>query len=135
MKEYAITVAKKITDSDLISILCGVTSAACSYWCNEFKYDYTDYDLAKEKLFQADGKKSDICYEGVILQMLKDGNSVVFVDRDDDEEHSLDFSSLIKGIELYMSSEHVSSMDLDEWDDADFDGVIQYALFGEIVFS
>lgn len=134
MKEYSINIEKKIIDDDLISILCGVTSTACT-WCSDLDYDTESYQQAKINLIDAGVKERDICYEDVLLQMLKNGEQITFYDAEEDENHLLSWGVFIKGIERYMSSDDCSSLDIDEWDDVDFDNVIQYAFFGEIVFG
>ena len=134
MKDYTINITKKITDGDLINILCGATGSACS-WCSDINFDNNCYKKAKNNLIEVYKNNKDICYEDVLLQMLKNGDVITFYDEEDDEEFLLSLDVFIKGIERYMSSDDCSSMDIDEWDDIDFDGVIQYAFFNELVFG
>ena len=135
MKEREITIKKKITDDDLVNILCGATSTACSGWATELDWDDDCYSEAREMLIGSGRKVNNICMEDVLLQLLKMGNDLRFWDDEDEEWHELDMEKLINGIESYMNSEYCESVDIDDWDDTDFDAVIQYALFDELVYG
>lgn len=135
MKERTITITRKITDDDLINILCGATSTACAGWCWKVDYDSYEYAEAREQLLSVGNEERDICFEDVLLQMLKNRSFLSFYDVEEKIWRILDMDRFIKGIELYMSSEYCSSHDIDDWDDTDFDNVIQYSFFGEIVYG
>lgn len=134
MKEHYVTINKKITDDDLVDILCGATGTAC-LWCSEIYFSDEAYATAKRKLLDAGIKENDLCYEDVLLQMLKNGDQISFYDEEDDEEYFLSWGVFMNGIEMYMNSKYCESLDIDEWDDTDYDAVIQYAFFGELVFG
>lgn len=135
MKEHTINITRKITDDDLVGILCGVTGSACVYWCDEIIYNQENYKRAKQQLIDTGAREIDICYEDVILQLLKNGDTITFYSSENEEEYSLSCDLLIKGIERYMSSNDCEDIDIDMWDDEDYDAVIQYALFNEFVYG
>ena len=130
-----ITIRKRVTDDDLISILCGATSTACAGWVVQLDWDDESYSKAREMLINSGHKESDICLEDVLLQLLKNGDQITFYDAETEEAYSLSLYMLFSGIESYMNSEYCETMDIDDWDDTDYDAVIQYAFFGELAFG
>ena len=134
MSRYTITITKEITDGNLIKILHSATRVGY-YWFTDIKYNIKSYNDAKNKLIEICKNNYNVSYEDVLLKMLKNGNVITFYDSERDKEYNLSLDVLIKGIEYYMSFDDYSSMDMDEWDDTDYDSVIQYAFFGKIVFE
>lgn len=131
MKHHKITIIREISDEDLISILDGIYSA-CE-WFDSVIYLPELYEEAVETLINTGKKKDKILYVEVLLQMLKNGHSIVFRNDEKDKGHILTFDIFLKSIEKHMSSKNCSFMDIGCWDYEDFDNVMQLALFGELL--
>lgn len=125
-----ITLTKKETEEYFFnSIVNGLNYFCSSYG---FQYDYSDkeYSEARKKL-------KDPCLEDVLMQLLRDGNKINFIDVENSGEYS-------KDVDINMIHENVSKapanhlLDMaNENDDAvTADVIIQCVLFnGEIIFG
>lgn len=68
-------------------------------------------------------------------QLLLEGKTIGFTDtEDDDERWQLDLQKLLKGIGLNMK-ERPHDADLGNMDSTTADCIVQYALFGEVVYG
>lgn len=100
----------------------------------ELTYNEDDYKRAKQSL-QEQGTSS-ICYEDVLMQILRQGNTLRIVDHECDGDYT-------RGITLYMVHTRVSNVPynhlmnmINEDDDAETaDVIIQYVAFNDIIFG
>lgn len=114
-----------ITDEDILNILSDATYA-CSYWCSIYEYDTEEYKKAKKNL-------KDPCCEEVILNMLHNDMNVFMYVNDEDKLYQLTLPGIIKGISLHL--EHDGSPDITDWDGWDADWIMQYAIFGDVIYG
>ena len=116
-------------------------SALCNGALSNFRgygivLDFSEKHYTKaRKTLEKNGKKG-ICYEDVLLQILKNGNPLKFVDEECEGEYS-------RALTIADVHEKVSTMPLgtisaflEMEDDADTgDVLLQTLLYGEIIFS
>ena len=101
----------------------------------ELKTKKQEYEAAKKSL-QAGAPDAAICYEDVLLQILREGGSLKFVDLECDGEYT-------REVKLKDVHEKVATVPfrfltdmINEEDDAETaDVLIQTVLYGEIVFG
>ena len=125
-----VTMFKKYTSDDLVNIICGALTG-CSYWC-DFDFEPTDYAEAKQRL--KDRGNNDICYEEVLVEILEGGKSLWLKDTEEDEMYELTLDKLLNGIRDNCE-DRPDDCDIDEGDDETMDCIIQYGLFGQILFG
>jgi len=118
------------TLSDILSgALCGNSSFGVDY-------DEKDYKEIKKNM------KEDVCFEDVLAQMVLNGKSILFTDKEDlehedePEKWTLTKEKLEKGVEAFFTK--CSSIISDFFNDPDMYtdwAFIQCCLFGEEVFG
>lgn len=70
--------------------------------------------------------------EDKLADVLLKGQQVILIDTEEDETFSLNLYQLYRGLELYVKNGgHIA---IEEYDFNDADAVLQYAIFGKIVF-
>ncbi|MGM9969826.1 MAG: hypothetical protein ACI35S_05455 [Anaeroplasma sp.] len=70
--------------------------------------------------------------EDKLADILLSGQNITLIDTEEDEAYSLSLEELYRGIELFI--ENGGSSNIEEYDFNDADDVLQYALFGQIVW-
>lgn len=136
-KEEAKAIAKQEAKEDkqiaekldvLNTALCDGLSYFCSYG---FQIDYNkeQYKEAKEKL-------NNPCFEDVLIQILKDGNAITFVDveNDGDETSVLTLATFLDRYSL-VPSDTIKALKDGDYDANEADDFLQYILFSEITFG
>lgn len=115
-----------VTDEDIDDIMCGALEGGINYWCCEAEVE-GEYlgEYASEQISR--------------------GGQLKLYDCEEDEIYVLDKEKFLKGLEMYIKNPTACNI-LEQIDgemrldccnaDADVcDAIIQYALFGEIVFG
>lgn len=85
-------------------------------------------DNSTDEYKQADG---DTIEEKLADMLLKD-QSAYLIDKEEDTPYELTFYKLCKGLSLFM--ENGGSSNIEDYDLIDADSVLQYAIFGEIIW-
>ncbi len=127
--EHKINVEFTLTTDSIVNIL-SMEAGGFDYWA-ELCFEQEDYEAARSRL--ADTKKTGLCYEDVLAEILEGGGKLNVWDREEDEDHPMTIEDLKKGVKLHL--ENGASTDMDGWDANDGDAVIQYAAFGEIIYG
>lgn len=108
--------------------LCNGLSYISSYGLN-LDYSNSEYKAAKAKL-------SEPCFEDVLMQMLKDGNTITLIDEECDGEYTK--SITMKHIHNRVQKtqlNHLMNM-INENDDAETaDVILQTVFFEDIIFG
>lgn len=102
-----------------------------------FEIEMPDYDEAK-KFLKSSLPNTDICYENVVMAMLSDGGGIHFIDEECDGEYSriLTEEGILQAFKSNQIPSHlVKQMHDEDYDAETCDQVLQYILFGELVFS
>ena len=86
-------------------------------------------DNSTEEYKQADG---DTIEEKLADMLLKD-QSVYLIDMEEDTPYELTLDKLCKGLELFI--QNGGSTNIEDYDLIDADSVLQYAIFGEIIWD
>ncbi len=100
--------------------------------CHGFSLDYNDIDYSEAKK-----KLNDPCYEDVLVQILRDGKTITFVDIEGDETNTLlTLETALKHLSLPNSIKTcVSILNEEDYDAITCDEALQLALFGKVDFG
>lgn len=110
MKTYEIVKKVKITQEQVDDIVDAAFAGGIGYWVDEMK-------VLKEPK-QKPTTLAEYLTRGGTFEIVADG-----------EEYELTLEKILKGIELY------GDFNLENYDSEDADCVVQYALFGELVYA
>ena len=144
MNNRKVSVDITVSDDNLVSLLSCAFTGGISYWCSDAEVNREKYVAAKNALIAGGKKSGEICVEDIYLKVLDDGGAIVLPDAEDsDETYELTLSKILKGIQLTEAARMTGEIDaagipslFDEGGDSNTaDCIIQYALFGEIIFG
>ena len=120
-----------VTEKDIDDIVCTALEGGINYWCKQARVvgDYLG-EYASDQISRG-GKLTLVLYEAA--------------DDTDKVEYTLRKGNLLNGIKLYMENPHpyditcvehsVTKLDTCHVDGVVADMIVQYAIFGEIVFG
>lgn len=115
-----------VTQEDIDDIMTGALEDGITYWCDEAKVvgDYLG-EYASEQISR--------------------GGKLMLYDYEAEEEHCLDLEKLLNGIKLWAKNpvgcnclEHIDgklTIDCSNADAEVCDAIIQYALFGDVIYG
>jgi hypothetical protein len=123
--ELNINIKVTLSDSDIADILVTAFEGGINYWCGKVKMLKTS---VPDEVWEANEKiiASDFIGLGGTLKL--------FDAEDEDETWELNAEKLKAGIEMYFSENGVDT-DMGDIDAEAADSIIQYALFGELVYG
>lgn len=121
MQNYELNVKVKLDSNDIDDIVCVAFEGGINYWC----------------------RKAEVvgAYLGnYASEQISKGGSVILYDGESDDKWELNLENFLKGLQLYLeknSNSIVKNGMIDTYNvDAEIaDMIIQYALFGELVFG
>ena len=128
---------------DATSILyysfCNGGLSELSYSSVKLSYDVQDYIKVKKELTDS-MPNSSICFEDVLIQILKSKNNLVFIDIEADETFELSLESALNNFNSLTDTKAVMDLMTILKDDGDADAyycydALQYALFGELIYG
>ncbi len=110
--------------------------------CNGLNY-ISVFGVCKDSTFEAvyqkarealdDGEKT-ICYEDVLMKILKDGNTFYFYDSEEDEKMPVTLKNVHERVQLTPFN-HLKDI-IDETDDAiTADAILQTVIFKEVIYG
>jgi len=129
-----IMASKEVCNEIIYDCLCNGIYSLQAYGL-ELKYENADYKEAKQKLIEKD-RNATICFEDVLMEMLKSGKKLVF----SDTECGMDDATLELTDEIYDRFKNIPSRNIqnllnEEGDADDCDCCLQTLLYGEIIFG
>lgn len=123
MSEHIIKIEKRITTDDIVNILC-CESGGFDYWCN-LKFKDEDYKA---------NRLEDDCYEDVLAKILENGKSLIVNDFEEEETYELTLEKLLNGIELNYKNRPFDC-DIEDGDATTADCILQYSIFGDVIYG
>jgi hypothetical protein len=115
-----------ITKEEVSYILSGFYNYS-SYWCENLDWNSDEYNRIAESI-----PKDERTIEDILAQILEEGGWLKITDEDD--TRVLYKKDIQNGIQLSLDNGLIST-DPESWDANDHDIIIQYALFGEVVYG
>ena len=116
--EVRVELVIQLTRQDIDDIMVAALEGGINYWC--FKVDVLGEYLGE-----------------YASEQISRGGSLKLYDRENGEKYWLDLEKLLKGFELWVEGEAGGAIVVDccEIDAGCADEIIQYALFGEVVYG
>lgn len=126
MRTFTINDHTELTEKDIVDLIIDGIESGISYWAcihndtDEFKYQYE--------------MNKDIATSEIAANIILNGGSVEITDIEEDEipNCNLDLDGLIYAINEYDKE---FGFDIDEYDAATCDWIIQKAIFDDIIFG
>lgn len=121
-----VTVSEYVTAQLIDDIVSTAFEGGINYWCKEI--DHTPWDILNEKYSEDPVKYGS--------ELISRGEIVKLYDAEENGWYNLTLEKLIKGLELYCkkSGSSISKLN-DDFDANDADNIIQYSIFGELVYG
>ncbi len=118
-------------DQVILSILCNGALSFASQSGLDYNYDRSQYNAHKE---------GNQCHEDVLLAMLKSGGKIEFIDEEGDGDYNKDLTlalatEKLSDIEQGDIYQNVTNIITGEGDAEDDYCVLQYILYGEVIFG
>jgi hypothetical protein len=133
MKEFkvSITTEKIFSAEEIADLIVSALEGGINYWCrkavmkeNAITHDY--FGVVPED-------QDKINYASDLISY---GGTLILFDAESNDKWELDAEKLLKGIEMHCTNSKRSPKDLmDDYDANDADAIVQYAVFGELVFG
>ena len=125
MQEYEIIIKRKLTDNDLYSIFYGIYCS--SYEWTDFIYSSDKFEEVAKSFLKSGKDKYEIHTSDVLFCMLKNGDSIIFVNGSD-EKIILTLDILLKAIEKHLSSFYFTYAysDISDWECEDYERIIDF---------
>ena len=139
MEKIKYVTERELTMDDMEDILTTAFEGGINYWA---MLDNTtpEWEKAREQVRERKEPKESIFYSEVALQVLLNGDSIKFEDAEEEEDSDnwlLNLENFKKGCTLYEQDRGSLTKKLEEcsFDAEEADCLIQYAMFGEVVFG
>tara|TARA_Y100001937_G_scaffold108845_1_gene152897 strand:+ start:9337 stop:9744 length:408 start_codon:yes stop_codon:yes gene_type:complete len=116
-----IEVPLKVSNYHLDCILSGAFEGGSNYWADRVEVVGNDYHGAE-----------------YASEVISHGGTLLIHTQDDDTPILLTKEKMLKGCKLYVSGDkHTKgrSFDIDRWDAIDHDMILQYSLFGSVIYG
>jgi len=119
----------KLSAQDVNDIMVTALEGGINYWCGSARPKDNDYKLSGED------------DEGLASDVLTKGGALILIDVEDEEEkNTLTLAKFLKGFQMFLKENNITidrdgTIDTGEIDANWADNIIQYAVFGEIVFG
>lgn len=128
--EHEIRVSYYFTDDDLENIMITALEGGICYWaCLD------NSEVEPPKWGDWSKQPADMPTSEYAWKILKNGGMLHFLDEeDDDAEYFLDMESLFNGISLCIERKDWNG-DMDLMDAALADMIVQYAIFGTVIYG
>ena len=130
IRELHPTITVNVTESDVLDILCSALCGGIGYWA---VLDNTSEDF--------ENAPHDETIEETCARLLLSGKSIRFEDVEDEHTYELTLDKFVNGIEKAVNDEGFNIVDgygeLDccNIDACIADSIIQYAIFGEVIYA
>lgn len=139
MDKITYVTEKELTLDDMDDILVTALEGGIDYWA---VLDNTtpEWKKAREQVKARKGPDGPVFWSEVALKVLLNGDSIKFEDaegEEDDSDWTLDMEKFKMGCKLYEKERGSLTQALEDcsFDAVEADCLIQYAMFGKIVFG
>jgi len=126
------------TNEEMINIAYHALTTGLPFFVDygfELSYDDDEYEDAKAELNADDMPiKGSICIEDVQAQMLRKGKGLTFTDMESEDKHILTLELIKKNWDTIPVSRIMNVMN-ENYDGEDADIIMQYMLFGSVVYG
>lgn len=128
MKTYRINKPIKLTEEDLSDILCSCIEGGSSYWAQIQNYG-EQWDEVEKEL------PEDHTIEDHIIALWHKGYPLHILDCEEGKEYFIHLDDFLKGIQSAINDGVWDGEDTYDVDGCVGDCIMQYAVFGEVVYG
>ena len=143
-REYAqkVRISEDCDLDDLVTVLSDGLAMECGFESVDYSKD--DYDEARFELLSLNVHPDEITHELIEAQMIRMGMRFELVEVDIHEHHRLTLQMFANGFrmqaESYMKQYDCTKMHaiismMEEGDFYDYNAILQYAVFGEVIYG
>ena len=122
----------KITTQDIVDCVLCCEAGGFDYW-GELCSDEKDYEAARKRLEEKENSDMKPCYEDVLAEIMEAGGKLTVYDREEDKDHELTMEKLLNGWKKYVEDRDAD--EFIEYDGDSADCIMQYAIFGDIIYG
>jgi hypothetical protein len=103
------------------------------YYDLELDYNINEYKAAKQQLSDKQ-PGTEVCWEDILMEMLRSGNTLWVVDNNDEERHPITLERVHEAVQ-HTPHNHLMDM-INENDDAcTADCIIQTVIYGDVIYG
>ena len=133
-KGFKITLTPELSEELFYNALCNGLNYICSGYGLSVDYSKADYKNAKAKLVDT-SEFGGVCYEDVLLQILRDGNTISLVDEEGGEDTvSITLSDVHARVQE-TPTDYLLQMINEEDDAVTADVILQTVFLGEVIYG
>ena len=133
-KGFKITLTPELSEELFYNALCNGLNYICSGYGLSVDYSKADYKNAKAKLVDT-SEFGGVCYEDVLLQILRDGNTISLVDEEGGEDTvSITLSDVHARVQE-TPTDYLMQMINEEDDAVTADVILQTVFLGEVIYG
>jgi hypothetical protein len=103
------------------------------YYDLELDFDDAAYEAAKLKLYNAQPNVQQ-CYEDVLMEMLRSGDTLWIVDNNDEERHPITLELVHERVQL-TPTRHLMDAINEDGDATTADCILQSVIYKEVIFG
>ena len=132
---FKITLTAQLSEELFYNALCNGLGYMCTGYGLSVDYNKADYKNAKAKLMSDPSEFGGVCYEDVLLQILRDGNTISLVDEEGGEDTvSITLSDVHTRVQN-TPVDYLMQMINEEDDAATSDVILQTVFLGEVIYG
>lgn len=131
---FKITLTNELSEELFYNALCNGLGYMCTGYALSIGYHKQDYKNAKAKLTDT-SEFGGVCYEDVLIQILRDGNTISLIDEEGGEDTvSITLSDVHARVQN-TPIDYLMQMINEEDDATTSDVILQTVFLGEIVYG
>jgi hypothetical protein len=133
-----ISLTADLSEELFFNALCNGLGYMCSGYDLSIGYHKQDYKNAKAKLMSDPSEFQAICYEDVLMQILRDGNTLTIQEECSDLEDSEIFAITLADVHTRVQEtpvDYLMQMINEEDDAVTADVILQTVFLGEVIYG
>ena len=137
-KGFKITLTPELSEELFFNALCNSLGYMCSGYDLSIGYHKQDYKNAKAKLTSDPSEFQAICYEDVLMQILRDGNTLTIEEDCYYPEDSEIFTVTLSDVHARVQetpTDYLLQMINEEDDAVTADVILQTVFLGEVIYG
>ena len=131
---FKIALTAELSEELFFNAMCNGLNYICSGYGLSVDYSKVDYKTAKAKLVDT-SEFGGVCYEDVLLQILKDGNTISLVDREGGEDTVTITLADVHSRVQETPVDYLMQMINEEDDAVTADVILQTVFLGEVIYG
>ena len=141
MKDLTFKIEYTLKEGTIIDVLDTAFEGGIGYWaCLDNTHpDWVEARKQWKEAHKTEQEPNPIpCFSEVALQVMQNGKAVILIDEEDETEYQLTLEKLVEGCRIYTirkGKDIQKALDEADFDANDADAIIQYALFGDIIYG